>query len=276
MVDEEGRGARLKYFPLLIDRWVAGTRHLGDTPQERYLLKGAYLELLIYLYEGGAPIKGEKYVGSLLGLHPRVAAKVWGKLRQKFTRNQHGYTHRLVTELLRNGGRIKGLGMGAEEGVGAGAEGGGFPATRARTIQDPIYTPYPTAGAVGNFAEQEGEDWASPGSPESPRPRGANPRRRGANPRALGESPRQTGENPRNLEHWDAHARRLGIVRLDGEPAKAYIARVQAEIALRNDIRARDALVESERRRQVLVAQAATGKRASEAPPNGEEPKADE
>lgn len=106
MPDDTG----LKYFPLIIDRWLAGTRLLGDTPDENLYLKGAYLELLIYLYEGrGRVIKDHKHVSRILGIHANKGRKIWDKLGVKFVRNQHGYTHTLVGQLLRNGGKVKGL-----------------------------------------------------------------------------------------------------------------------------------------------------------------------
>jgi uncharacterized protein YdaU (DUF1376 family) len=93
----------LEIFPLIIDKWIAGTRYL--TLEER----GAYFELIIYLFTQKRPIKDGNHVARILGTDPRVGRKLWAKLCDKFDHNQHGSTHQLVTRLLKNKGRIKGL-----------------------------------------------------------------------------------------------------------------------------------------------------------------------
>ncbi|MEW8025519.1 MAG: DUF1376 domain-containing protein [Candidatus Thiodiazotropha endolucinida] len=112
---------KMDIFPLLIDRWLAGTRYLSH--EER----GAYLDLLLYLFVERRPIKDEKHVARILLADPRVSRKLWKKLCVKFTKNQHGYTHPLITKLIHNKGRIKGLDSVADDGADWGVEGGGTP-----------------------------------------------------------------------------------------------------------------------------------------------------
>lgn len=130
---------KLRFFPLIIDRWVAGTRFLGSSVQETYFLKGVYLDLLIYLYEGGGAIKDEAHISRITGLNPRTSRRIWPELRSKFARNQHGFHHKLVTELLRNGGKLKNLRISAE----GSAEAVHFP-LRSSNSNTPTYSPSPT------------------------------------------------------------------------------------------------------------------------------------
>lgn len=100
---------KLLFFPLMIDRWLSGVRHL--TLEEQ----GAYLQLLLYLYEGGPPIKDADHVMRILqaagvqGKNRRSYAKLWAKLSPKFASNIHGSYSILAAKLLKNGGKIKGL-----------------------------------------------------------------------------------------------------------------------------------------------------------------------
>lgn len=107
----------MKFFPLILDRWLAGTRMLSLEA------KGAYLDLIIYLYEKrGRVIKDEAHVGRILGgIHGNKTRRIWREIAEKFVRNQYGYTHRLVSELQRNGGKVKGLSSGADHGADPGA-----------------------------------------------------------------------------------------------------------------------------------------------------------
>jgi len=152
----------LKFFPLIIDRWVAGTRFLGDNPTENLLLKGVYLELLIYLYEGrGRVIKDRKHASRILGVHPNRGGVLWDKVADKFVRNQWGYSHTLVQGLLRNGGKVKGLGTGAY----GGGEGGGFAdstSTSTRTPVVPLRVPQGVDEKAWNDFEQHRKEIRKP------------------------------------------------------------------------------------------------------------------
>lgn len=75
--------------------------------------KGIYMELLLYLFTERKPIKDSKHVSRICGIDPRTSARLWAKIGDKFTLNQHGSTHELVTKILNNSGRIKGLNNGA-------------------------------------------------------------------------------------------------------------------------------------------------------------------
>ncbi len=109
---------KLQMFPLIIDKWIGGTRYL--TLEE----KGLYLELLIYLFTEQKPIKNSAHVARICGIDPRRSARLWPKIAEKFVVNQHGSTHILVSKILNNSGGIKGLECC---GVGGGV-GGGVPA----------------------------------------------------------------------------------------------------------------------------------------------------
>lgn len=80
--------------------------------------KGFYLDLLLYLFVERKPIKDAKHIARILNIDPRTSAKLWAKICHKFESNQHGSTHQLVTKIINNSGRIKGLEHGAY--------GGGF------------------------------------------------------------------------------------------------------------------------------------------------------
>lgn len=82
--------------------------------------KGMYLDLLLYLFTEQRPIKDHKHVARICGIDPRRSARLWTKIGDKFELNQHGSTHLLVSKILNNSGRIRGL-----DNV---ADGGGFPA----------------------------------------------------------------------------------------------------------------------------------------------------
>lgn len=101
---------KLTYFPLLIDRWVSGTIDLGqENSLERITLCGAYIELLIWLYDHHSVIKDTAHVARILRIDPRSSRKLWAKLEPKFLKLRHGYTHKLVAQILKNRGRIKEL-----------------------------------------------------------------------------------------------------------------------------------------------------------------------
>ena len=89
------------------------------------MLKGAYIDLLLYLFDSRNPIKDYEHVGRILGIDKRLARSIWGKLEHKFyqtsiqtsiQKSTHksiyksgGFAHKLVTEILNNRGRIKEL-----------------------------------------------------------------------------------------------------------------------------------------------------------------------
>lgn len=93
----------------MVDRWLSGTRHLGNTSKDRLMLKGAYLDLLLYLFTERKPIKDALHVARILDVDPRLAKRLWIDLGHKFVHRSIGSTHGLVTEILNNSGRIKGL-----------------------------------------------------------------------------------------------------------------------------------------------------------------------
>ena len=95
--------AKLTYFPLLIDRWVAGVQEL--TFEER----GFYISLLVWLYDSGKPIKDADHAARILRCDKRTSRRLLGKLRPKFRLTSAGLRHQLCDELLRNGGKIKNL-----------------------------------------------------------------------------------------------------------------------------------------------------------------------
>ena len=146
----------LKYFPLLIDRWIAGTRHMTFEEQ------GAYLQILLYLYEGNGPIKDDKHairILSMASVTPRNArglATVWSRFAHKFARNQHGYYHVLVNKLLRNGGRISGLDGGAHRGACRGAKEEHFPTVPVPVPVTPV-VPFTVPTGVDSTAWAEFE-----------------------------------------------------------------------------------------------------------------------
>ena len=96
--------AKLTYFPLLMDRWIAGTRHLT------FEQKGFYLDLILYLYEHDQPIKNAAHAAQITGCDPRTSRRLLADLSPKFYRRSDGLRHKLVTEILRNNGIIRGLG----------------------------------------------------------------------------------------------------------------------------------------------------------------------
>jgi hypothetical protein len=80
-----------------------------ESPTERLTLSGAYIELLVYLYDKRRCIKDSDHVAKILRISPRTSRKLWGKLEPKFLKLRHGYTHKLVAQILANKGRIKEL-----------------------------------------------------------------------------------------------------------------------------------------------------------------------
>lgn len=92
------------YFPLLMDRWVAGTRELT------FEQKGFYIDLLVYLYDSGRAIKDASHAARITGCDPRTARRLLADLRPKFYLRSDGLRHKLVTEIIRNRGVIRGLG----------------------------------------------------------------------------------------------------------------------------------------------------------------------
>ena len=94
---------KLAYFPLLMDRWIAGTQELSF--EER----GFYISLLVYLYDTGKPIKDSDHAARILRCDKRTSRRLWAKLLPKFRLTSGGIRHRLCDELLRNGGKIKTL-----------------------------------------------------------------------------------------------------------------------------------------------------------------------
>lgn len=97
-------------FPLLLERWYSETLRMALDE------KGAYLELMLYLFYERRPIKDAVHVARILRIDPRTSKRLWPKLSENFVRNQHGYSHELVTKILNNKGRIKGLSMVADSG----------------------------------------------------------------------------------------------------------------------------------------------------------------
>lgn len=95
--------AKLTYFPLIMDRWTAGTRTLT------YEQKGFYLDLLIWLFETGKPIKNADHAARILGCDPRISRRLLADLSGKFRRTSAGDRHKLVDELRRNAGKVRGL-----------------------------------------------------------------------------------------------------------------------------------------------------------------------
>ena len=95
---------KLTYFPLLMDRWVAGTR--GLTFEE----KGFYLDLLIWMYDNGRGIKDADHAARVLGCDPRTSRRLLAKLRPKFYERSGELFHKLVREILKNGGKVRELG----------------------------------------------------------------------------------------------------------------------------------------------------------------------
>lgn len=115
-------------FPLPHSHWYSETVRM--TLEE----KGAYLELILYVFIERRPIKDARHVKEILGCDLRVAARLFEKLSGKFVRNQHGYTHSLVTEIIRNHGRFSGLDWRAVY--------GGEP-QQEREREKELYPPYP-------------------------------------------------------------------------------------------------------------------------------------
>ncbi len=94
---------RVTYFPLLMDRWTAGTRHLT------YEQKGFYIDLLVWMFETGNPVKDSDHAARILCCDPRTSRRLLADLSPKFRRTSAGLRHKLVDELIRNGGKIRGL-----------------------------------------------------------------------------------------------------------------------------------------------------------------------
>jgi len=86
-----------------MDRWIAGTRHLT------YEQKGFYLDLLIWMYETGNGVKDAEHAARILDCDPRTSRRLLADLRPKFYERSGELRNKLVTELIRNGGKIRGL-----------------------------------------------------------------------------------------------------------------------------------------------------------------------
>ena len=89
------------WFRFYMDRWIAGTDQLGQNPKDRLFLKGAYLELLLYLYYERRPIKDVNHIARILHCNPRTARRIWSELGCKFVLNSNGIQHKVVTEISR-------------------------------------------------------------------------------------------------------------------------------------------------------------------------------
>ena len=93
----------LKYFPFYMDRWIAGT--VGMTFEER----GFYISVLAWMYSTGEPVKDADHAARILNCDPRTSRRLWPKLQPKFRRTSAGDRHKLVDEILKNGGKTRGL-----------------------------------------------------------------------------------------------------------------------------------------------------------------------
>lgn len=91
------------YLPLLMDRWTAGTQEL--TFEER----GFYICLLVWMYDTGEAVKDSDHAARILRCDKRTSRRLLGKLRPKFRPTSAGLRHKVLDNLIRNGGRIKGL-----------------------------------------------------------------------------------------------------------------------------------------------------------------------
>ena len=91
------------YLPLLMDRWTAGTQEL--TFEER----GFYICLLVWMYDTGEAVKDSDHAARILRCDKRTSRRLLGKLRPKFRPTSDGLRHKVLDNLIRNGGRIKGL-----------------------------------------------------------------------------------------------------------------------------------------------------------------------
>lgn len=99
-----GKTDKPAYFPFVIDRWIAGTRHM--TLEQ----KGFYLELLIWLYEKrGRYIKDADHAARITGVRPQKSRRIFGEISHKFSKFSHGFSHSLVASFHRNGMKVKGL-----------------------------------------------------------------------------------------------------------------------------------------------------------------------
>lgn len=94
---------KMIYFPLFMDRWLAGTR------QMTFEQKGFYLELLIWMYQTGEGVKNAEHAARIVGCDPRTSRRLLADLRPKFYERSGELRHKLVTELIKKGGRIKHL-----------------------------------------------------------------------------------------------------------------------------------------------------------------------
>lgn len=96
--------SKITYFPLLIDRWVAGTRHM--TLEQ----KGFYIDLLIWLYEKrGRYIKDGDHAARIVGVRPQKGRRIFGEIYPFFSKFSHGFSHSLVHSLQRNSMKVRGL-----------------------------------------------------------------------------------------------------------------------------------------------------------------------
>ena len=94
---------KLTYFPLIMDRWIGGTQELT------FEQKGFYIDLLIWMYQTGNGIKNAEHVARILKCDPRTSRRLLAKLRPKFYERSGELRHKLVTELIKNGCKIRGL-----------------------------------------------------------------------------------------------------------------------------------------------------------------------
>ena len=96
--------SKITYFPLFIDRWIAGTRHM--TLEQ----KGFYIDLLIWLYEKrGRYIKDGDHAARIVGVRPQKGRRIFEEISPFFSKFSHGFSHSLVHSLQRNGFKVRGL-----------------------------------------------------------------------------------------------------------------------------------------------------------------------
>ncbi|MCU7811725.1 MAG: YdaU family protein, partial [Candidatus Thiodiazotropha sp. (ex Notomyrtea botanica)] len=107
---------KLYWYPLIVERFLSETMYM--TLEET----GAYIRLILYLFHEQRSIKDENHMAKILGINPRTSRRIWPQLRPNFVRNQHGFSHELVSKILKNNGKIIGLGSVGNRG----GDDGGF------------------------------------------------------------------------------------------------------------------------------------------------------
>ncbi|MBV2091699.1 MAG: YdaU family protein [Candidatus Thiodiazotropha sp. (ex Ctena orbiculata)] len=100
----------LKYYPLLFEVFYTEIRYMSIEEV------GFFIQLILYQFTEKKPIKDAKHAARIANIDPRVSSRLFKKISDKFVKNQHGYSHKLTTKILRNDGRIKGLYKVADEG----------------------------------------------------------------------------------------------------------------------------------------------------------------